>query len=63
MDYKSTYEKIFLTIQTAIRALQDINSLAKHWQTALSKSMIIFIRVFDTKIASIYSHCFQNMRL
>ena len=60
IDKKSAYEKASLTVQTTIRALQDKNPFAKCWQIILSRSKVIFIGVFNARIASIKSHSFEK---
>ncbi len=47
-------------MQTAIRALQEVDSLAKRQRTALSRSKNVLIGVFDAGAASIGSHSFQK---
>ena len=59
-DYESAYEKTSLTMQTAIRALQEVNPLAKRRQTTLSRLKSVLIGVFDAGTASIGSHSFQK---
>ena len=59
-DHESAYEETFLTMQTAIGALQEVDPLAKRRQTALSGSKNVLIGVFDAGTASIGSHFFQK---
>ena len=57
-DQKSTYEETSLTIETAIRALQEVDFLAIHWQTVSSRSKSVLIGVFDAGTASVEGHFF-----
>ncbi len=42
-DHESAYEKTRLTIKTGIKALQEVDPLAKRRQTALSMSKNVVI--------------------
>ncbi len=59
-NHVSAYKETSLTMQTAIRALQEVNLLVKYRYTALSKSKNDLIGVFDAGTASIKSHSFQK---
>ncbi len=59
-DHESAYEETSLTMKTAIKALQEVDSLAKRRQTALSRSKNVVIGVFDAGTASIESYSFQK---
>ena len=59
-NQESAYEETFLTMQTAIKALQKVDPIAICQQTALSRSKIVLIGVFDTRIASVGGHVFQK---
>ncbi len=52
-DHESTYEETSLTMQTPIRALQEVDPLAKRRKTALFRSKNVFIAIFDAGTASI----------
>ena len=60
MGNESAYEETSLTMQTAIRALQEVDPLAKRRRTALSKSRNVLIGVSDAGSASVGSHSFQK---
>ncbi len=59
-DQESAYEETSLTMQTAIRALQEVDPLAKRRRTALSRSKSVLIGVSDAGTASVGSHSFQK---
>ena len=50
-DHDSLYEKTFFTMQTAIKALQEVDPLAKRRRTLLSRSKDVLIRIFDAEKA------------
>lgn len=47
-------------MQTTIRALQKVDTLAIYRQTVLSKLKSVFIRVFDNGTASVKGNFFQK---
>ena len=59
-DQESAYGETSLTMQTAIRALQEVDPLAKRRRTALSRSKSVLIGISDAGTASVGSHSFQK---
>ena len=57
-DQESPYEETSLTMQTTIRALQEVDLLAMRWQNALSRSKSFLIGVSDARTASVGGHFF-----
>ena len=47
-------------MQTAIRALQEVDPLAMHWQIALSKLKSVQIEVSDAGTVSVRGYSFQK---
>lgn len=47
-------------MQTAIRALQEVDPLIIYWQTVLSRSKSVLIRVSITRTSSIRDYFFQK---
>ena len=58
MDQESAYEETFLTMQTAIKALREVDPLAIRWQTALSRSKRVLIGVSNSETVSVGCHFF-----
>ena len=59
-DQESAYEETSLTMQTAIKALQEVDPLAMHRQIALSKLKGVLIGVSDVRTVSVRGHSFQK---
>ena len=59
-NQESAYGEIFLTLQTAIEALQEVDPLAICRRTAISRSKSVLIGVSDAGAASVEGQSFQK---
>lgn len=57
---ESAYEESSLTMQTAIRALQEVDPFATRRRTALSKSKNVLIGVSEVRTISVGCHSFRK---
>ena len=59
-DQESAYKETFLTMQTVIKGLQEVDPLTMHRQTTLSKLKSVLIDVSNAGIASVGGDSFQK---